>query len=250
MAGNVLIIAQQIQALIIFLHPTSVIQGWQISLLMIAAMILATAVNVYGIRLLPGSEMMMVVVHVLGFFAVLFPLWLMGELSTADQVFTTIQDNAGWGSNGLACLVGLLGPTVTLVGGDSACHLAEETKHASKALPLAMISTAVVNYTIALVMTITILFVSGNFDSDLATTTGQPWLAVFYATTNSRAACICIVFLLIILFFFCTINCITTASRQIYAFARDGGLPGSETLSKVGENQKISHDRRLLTSSY
>jgi choline transport protein len=151
----------------------------------------------------------------------------------ADEVFFTFQDNEDWGSIGLACLVGILGPTVTLVGGDSAVHLGEETKEASRALPIAMTATAAVNYIIGFIMTITILSVSGNFDANLATRTGQPYVAVIYAATGSRSATIAFLVIIIILFFCCTINCITTTSRQLYAFSRDGGVPFSQWISKV-----------------
>lgn len=200
---------------------------------MIAATILATAINMYGVRLLPWLETAMFTLHVAGFFVILFPLWFIGERSSSQDVFFTFQDNAGWGSIGTACLVGLLGPTVTLVGGDSACHLAEETKNASKALPLAMTFTAVVNYILGFIMTITVLFVSGNFSEDIADATGEPYVAVMYAATGSRTATIVFTILLIFLFFCCTINCITTTSRQLFAFARDGGVPYSQALGKV-----------------
>ena len=32
---------------------------------------------------------------------------------------------------------------------------------------------------------------------------------------------------------FCGAACLTSASRMCFAFSRDGGLPGSKTLSKV-----------------
>jgi len=96
-----------------------------------------------------------------------------------------------------------------------------------------MTSTALANYIIGFIMTITILTVSGNFDEAIATNTGQPYLAVIYAATGSYTATVVFMIIIIILFFFCTINCITTTSRQLWAFARDGGMPFSPWLSKV-----------------
>jgi amino acid transporter len=215
---------------------------------MIAAMIISTSVNVYGVRLLPWLEGVMFMLHIAGFFAILFPLWIMGERTPPEEVFFTFQDNSGWGSIGLACLVGILGPTVTLVGGDSAAHLGEEVKDASKALPQSMISTALVNYIIGFIMTITILSVSGNFDEDLANNLGgQPWIAVIYAATRSRTATIIFTVLLIVLFFCCLSNCITTSSRQLWAFSRDGGLPCSEWLAKVNPTTGVPTNALLIT---
>lgn len=60
----------------------------------------------------------MLAFHVVGFFVVLIPLWLMGERSSTHDVFFTFEDNAGRGNIGTACLVGLLGPIMSLIGGD------------------------------------------------------------------------------------------------------------------------------------
>ena len=46
---------------------------------------------------------------------------------------------------GLACLVGMITPAGSLVGGDAAAHMSEELVNASKMLPRAMIWTIVVN---------------------------------------------------------------------------------------------------------
>jgi len=107
------------------MHPDLVLPvpfDWLTVILMIVAMLVSTGVNMYGVRLLPWLEAVMFVLHIAGFFAILFPLWIMGERTPSREVWFTFQDNAGWGDIGLACLVGLLGPTVTLVGGDSACR--------------------------------------------------------------------------------------------------------------------------------
>lgn len=235
-AGNALIVAQQIQALVAFTHPSwSAPSGfdWLTTVLMLGTMAASTGVNMYGIGLLPWLEGVMFILHIAGFLAILLPLWIIGDKTPAEKVFFTFEDNAGWGSVGLSCLVGILGPTVTLVGGDSAVHLAEETREASRSLPIAMISTAVVNYIVGFVMTVTILTVSGSFDTDLANQVGQSCIAVIYAATRSRAATIVMTVVLICLFFFCTVNCTLTSSRQLWALARDRGLPYSAWLSKV-----------------
>jgi amino acid transporter len=111
-----------------------------------------------------------------------------------------------------------------------------------------MISTALVNYSIGFIMTITILSVSGNFDENLATSLGgQPWIAVTYAATRSRTATIIFTVLIIILFTSVTVNCLTTTSRQLWAFARDGGLPFSPWLSRVNPSNGVPVNSLLAT---
>ena len=68
-----------------------------------------------------------------------------GPRASAEETFTTFADDNGWGSVGLATLIGMVGPTTTYLGGDSAVHLAEELKDASYILPRAMFVAAIIN---------------------------------------------------------------------------------------------------------
>ena len=82
-------------------------------------------------------------------------------------------------------------------------------------------------------MTVTFMFALGDLDADLADPSGQPWVAVVLRITGSRAATIVLILIMMFMFFFCAVNQVTTSSRQVFAFARDKGLPYHEFLSKV-----------------
>ncbi|THX46966.1 amino acid transporter [Aureobasidium pullulans] len=233
-ASNPLVLAQHVEALIAFQDPTFEIQGWMTSLLMIAFAAAATVVNIHGIRFLSSLEAVMLALHVVGFFAVLIPLWLVGERSSTQDVFYTFEDNAGWGSVGTACLVGLLGPIMTLIGGDSTVHLGEEIKNASRTLPLSMVFTSLMNYAVRFIMTITVMYVSSSFDQAIADATGESYVAVIYAATQSKTATTILTVIILVLFFCTAINTVTTSSRQLFAFARDGGLPFSDNEPRTG----------------
>lgn len=62
-----------------------------------------------------------------------------------------------------------------------------------------------------------------------------PLLRIFIQATNSNAAAIALEVFPIVCLLFATTGIMTTASRMIYAFARDNGLPGSSYLSKVNK---------------
>lgn len=93
-------------------------------------------------------------------------------------------------------------------------------------------------------------------DDDLASSTGQPWVAVVLRITGSRAAAIVLVIVMILMvsalsfgpaalvcitmltlrlkrYFFCAVNQVATSSRQVFAFAGDKDLPFHAFLSKV-----------------
>ncbi|THW10477.1 amino acid transporter [Aureobasidium pullulans] len=246
-ASNPLVLAQHVEALIAFQDPTFEIQGWMTSLLTIAFAAAATVVDIYGIRFLSSLEAVMLALHVVGFFAVLIPLWLVGERSSTQDVFYTFEDNAGWGSVGTACLVGLLGPIMTLIGGDSTVHLGEEIKDASRTLPLSMVFTSSMNYAVGFMMTITVMYVSSNFDQAIADATGESYVAVIYAATQSKTATTILTVIILVLFFCTAINTVTTSSRQLFAFARDGGLPFSDVLARVEPRTGLPINALLTT---
>nr|POE88245.1 putative amino-acid permease c15c4.04c [Quercus suber] len=205
--------AQQVLALIVVCNPSFVIQGWHGALLTIAFVLTAISFNTFAISKLPILELLAVALHISGFIAVVAVLWALGPRAEATRTFTTFDDASGWGSLGLATLIGMVGPATTYVGGDSAVHLSEELSDASYALPRAMVLAAIANYASGFVMTVTFMSNLGDLDADLMSATGQPWVAVIYNVTGSKAATIVIVVAMIFM--------VTTSSRQVWAFSRD-----------------------------
>jgi len=92
----------------------------------------------------------------------------------------------------------------------------------------------VINGALAFLMGVTLIFNLGDVDSVLATVTYNPFIQVFYNATQSYGGTTAMVSIVIVLLTACSISEVATASRQIWAFARDRGLPGSGWLSKVG----------------
>lgn len=207
MAGVSYLVAQQIGSLIVLVNPDHIIQGWHLSLLTIATAIFCIAFNTLLVRRLPLLQFFALGLHVLGFFVILIVLWVMGPRGDAKTVFTDFEDNSGWGSIGLATLVGILGPLNTLGGADAVVHVGEEMRDASRTLPLTMVINSTINYILAFVMTVTVMFTVGDdVESIFATPTGQPYIQILLNATGSRGATIVLTIVLIILFLFCAIN--------------------------------------------
>jgi len=90
-----------------------------------------------------------------------------------------------------------------------------------------------VNAVLGFVMLITLCFTLGDVEEILKSPTGFPFIQIFYNTTKSLAATDAMVTILIVTLTACTISEVATASRQLWSFARDGGLPFSGSLSYV-----------------
>ncbi len=74
LAGGGYICGTQIEAVIQLNNPDYVPQRWEGTLLFWAAIVFAVLINTVFGKLLPPIEALMLVIHVLGFFAVLVPL--------------------------------------------------------------------------------------------------------------------------------------------------------------------------------
>lgn len=234
MATVALATTQQLQGLITLNMPSYLAQGWHGTLFSIAITFFAIIFNTVFVNKLPVIEVFGLILHVSGFVAFLVVLWIMAPHSDPKTVWTNFEDNSGWGSVGLSTLVGILGPIVTLIGSDSSCHLAEELRDAAWVLPRAMVATSLINYALGFVMTVTIMSNLGNdVSAVLSTRFGQPWIQVLYNATGSKAGTSVMTAVVWVLLLFCCVNQVTTSSRQLFAFARDRGLPFSPFLAYV-----------------
>ncbi|KAI9692480.1 MAG: hypothetical protein M1822_006711 [Bathelium mastoideum] len=96
-----------------------------------------------------------------------------------------------------------------------------------------MVATACANYFTALFMTITFMFFLDDIDTALDSPTRVPYVEVLYNVTQSKGATIVLTSLVMVLLIACMVDQVTTTSRQLFAFARDGGVPFYTWLSHV-----------------
>lgn len=134
---------------------------------------------------------------------------------------------------GLASLVGIVTCAGAFAGGDAAAHMAEELKNAPKTLPRAMIWTVLANGGMGFIMVVTFLYTMGDPEVALASPTGFPIIQVFLGATGSNSATSALTSILIILGIAGNLTNMAGASRQMFAFARDQGLPAHGWVARV-----------------
>jgi amino acid transporter len=236
-----------IQGLLILDNPNYVPKPWQGTLLVIAIVAFCIIFNTFLAKRLPMVEGMVLIIHILGFFAVLVPLWVLAPRSSPKEVFTEFSNFGGWSSTGLAFMVGLLAPVYTLIGADSAVHMSEEIKDASIVLPRAIIWAASVNGTLGFIMVITFCFTLGNVADVLESPTGYPFIQVFFNATQSNAGTSIMTAILIVNITSACISTVATVSRQTWSFARDRGLPFSDFIAHVKPGWNIPLNSVIIT---
>lgn len=152
--------------------------------------------------------------------------------------FTNNTGDAGGGvfpqSNSMlyAFLLCLLLPVYTITGYDASAHTSEETMKAAHSVPQAIVSSVLWSSLAGWAMLCAIVLAI----PDLAAGAKQGW-GVFFETMNAilpGTVKQILFFAILIAQWLCGLATVTSASRMLFAFSRDGGMPlGSKMLAKV-----------------
>ncbi len=127
--------------------------------------------------------------------------------------------------------LGLLLPIYTITGYDASAHTSEETVKASSSVPRGMVSSVWWSSLFGYIMLLAFLLAI----PDMNEASKQGW-NVFFWTINSITNPVVANILYVAIFIsqlLCGLATVTSASRMIYAFSRDGGLPFSRSLASV-----------------
>jgi len=128
-------------------------------------------------------------------------------------------------------LLGLLLPVYTITGYDASAHTSEETKGAARTVPNGMVQSVLWSGVFGWVMLCAFVLMV----PDMKEAAAQGWNVFFWAMDANVNYVVKEI--LYIAIFICQLLCglatVTSASRMIFAFSRDGGLPLSKALSTV-----------------
>jgi amino acid transporter len=129
-------------------------------------------------------------------------------------------------------LLGLLLPIYTITGFDASAHTSEETKDARRAVPRGMINAVFWSFAFGLVMVSS--FVLAMPDPAKAASQGASVFFNLFASLAVPTPLKDLLYLGIVLAnYLCALAGVTSTSRMIFAFSRDGGMPFSKILRRV-----------------
>ncbi|KAF7446165.1 hypothetical protein PtrCC142_002276 [Pyrenophora tritici-repentis] len=177
-----------IQGLLMLCQPdTYVPHNWHVTLLYWAVIAFCVFINVAAGWLLPKFEGALLILHILGFFAILIPLLVLGPQGNAQEIFTSFLDLGGWDSQGLSFCIGIMGSVFAFVGGDGPIHLSEEIQNAQIIVPRSIMTGIAINGSLGFGMILTVLFRMGDLDAVLEENPAFPFMAIFHRAVQSRS---------------------------------------------------------------
>lgn len=227
------------QGLIILTDPIYEPHPWHTVMLYWCVILFGVLVNTVIGNWLPEFESLILILHVVGLFAILFPLVILAPHTQPSQVFQTFINSGEWPTNGLSFFVGLLGNVFAFLGGEGAIHMSEEIRDAARIVPKAIVLSIVLNGVMGFGMALALLFCIGDIDAALHTTTGYPFVEIFYQGVQNLTGAALMTSIIITLCLCATVGTVAAASRQLWAFSRDRAIPGWIYLQQVNSKSAI-----------
>jgi amino acid transporter len=161
-------------------------------------------------------------------------LWTFGNYTGTEGASSVWPVAVG---GGMAFLLGLLLPIYTITGYDASAHTSEETLKASVSVPKGMVSSVIWSGLAGWIMLCAFILMLPNMD-DAAK---QGWNVFFWGMDAQVNPTLKLVLYIAIFIsqWLCGLATVTSASRMLFAFSRDGGIPGaSKALATVSPSYR------------
>jgi amino acid transporter len=136
-----------------------------------------------------------------------------------------------------AFAIALLQPAWTFTGYDASAHASEETHDAATNAPRGIIMSVGVSAIAGYVMLLGVTLAISNLEA--AAGAGNPFIFILENALGRLGTVL--VWACVGAMWFCGLASITSNSRMLYAFARDGGLPASRLLARVSPRWGCPH---------
>jgi amino acid permease (GABA permease) len=201
-------------------------------------LLLHALLNTLGVKLVALFNDVSVWWHVVGVAVIVGTLvFWPAHHASASFVFTKFVNETGFHNPLYVGLLSLLLAQYTFTGYDASAHMTEETKNAALAGPRGIINSIVVSLAAGWVLLIGITFAIKDYDGAVTSSTGVPPVQIFIDALGATGAKL-LLLIVIGAQFFCGMASVTANSRMIYAFSRDGALPGSKIWHRISDRTR------------
>ena len=226
-------------ALIQLLWP-STFHGTQHEVVAVYGVILFlhAVMNIFSVRLVAFLNDVSVWWHVLGVLIIVgFLIFKPTHHQSFSTVFGHTINNSGFSHSWLwfVLLLGLLQAQYTYTGYDASAHMSEETQNASRSAARGVIMSIVVSAVFGYILALGVTFAIQK----MSATTGAGTFAVkqVYLDALGLTTAKVMLFITVGAQFYCGMSSITSASRMMYAFSRDGATPGHQLWRRLNHQR-------------
>ncbi|KAL6916682.1 hypothetical protein FSHL1_008130 [Fusarium sambucinum] len=233
-------------ACVVASNGTYSVAAWKTYLIFMAVLTFGTLSMTFGNRILGPWNNLALYWSILSVFVASVVLLSTSDKTDPEFVFATFQNETGW-NDGIAWILGLLQSALSLIGYDAVLHMTEEMPTPARDAPLAMVYAVGVGGTTGTIFILVMLFCLTDLPSIVATNTGLPIVELIFQSTGSRAGTTFLTLMLAICFIHGTNGSITSASRLLFAMARDKGVPYHSYFSHIHPRWEVPVRTIVLT---
>lgn len=220
--------------LILGLAEGSNVPLWHLNTLYLLLLFSHALLNHLGIRVVTLLNNFSAWYHVAIVLILLLALFSKGLAQPASFMFTFHADEKY--SPPYNFLIGLLLAQWTFTGYDAAAHVSEETIDPRKNAPRGIVSAVVLSIIFGLAMLLVVTLSIPNLDQAIAF--GDNAFGEILKLRLGQSFGSLLAASILVAMWFCGLSTLTSASRSVFAFARDGGLPKSRFLSAISPKYK------------
>lgn len=202
-------------------------------LIYLGILLLHAGLNLFGVRLVNVLNSVSVWWHLTGVAIIVGALVLVpAHHQSPHFMFTTFVNDTGWSRSWYVVLIGLLLAQYTFSGYDASAHLSEETTRAQVSAPRGIIHAIGWSWLAGFVLLAGLTYAIQDYAGTQASATGVPPAQIFLDALGSGGAK-ALLLIVIIAQLFCGNAEVAACSRMVFAFSRDGALPGSQLWRRV-----------------
>jgi len=197
-------------------------------------LLLHALLNIFGVRLVARLNDVSAYWHVIGVAVIaLVLIFVPNQHQSVGWVFTETVNNSGFSSGFFAFvfLLGFLQAQYTYTGYDASAHLSEETRDASRHAARGVLFSVVVSAIAGYVLIMALTFAIQDLDA-VGEAAGMAVITLFTDAVGEGLAEL-LLFIAVGAQLFCGMSAVTSASRMLFAFSRDGAVPLSGVWSKL-----------------
>ncbi|KAI8716227.1 hypothetical protein NCS52_00915800 [Fusarium sp. LHS14.1] len=223
-------------------------EPYQVFIIFVGITLLSNAVSALGNSWLPWLDTAAIFWTLAGVLAIIITVLVVAKNGRYDAtwVFTHFENNSGW-TDGWAFCVGLLHAAYATSSTGMIISMCEEVRKPDTQVPKAMVLTVLVNTFSGLLFLITITFILPDLKELADLVSAQPIPPTVKSAVGSSAGAFCLLIPIILLGIICGIGCITASSRCVWAFARDGAMPGSTWWVRINKKLNVPLNAMMLS---
>ena len=212
----------------LFNYPTTPI--WIIVLFAIV-LFLHGLLNTFGVGLVALLNDISVWWHLVGVAVIFVVLFLVPtHHQSVSFVFTKFVNNTGFSSGFYVFFIGLLLAQYTFTGYDASAHMTEETNNAAMAGPRGIVWSIIISLIAGWILLIGVTGAIQDYEAER--TAVVPAAQIFIDAAGHNLG-LFLLFIVVGAQFYCGMSSVTANSRMIYAFSRDGAIPGSKFWHRI-----------------